>query len=524
MNRRDAGNTEYIWQVFNEASMLALGNENLIDAFQDQYWLHVVSASGEHRKALNLIFRELSNDLTANYEEGLFSIYATAQTARMTGLNVPAAVNFSRNRSADIFDRGQLARSEGHYANRFSVRDAMERTALPELTYQPDSHKQDFEVVYLKSRLISRAISDYHRYQGGAWDQVERWLLALRRDYFCQEVTYAGAMKLAREHDLDFDLFLREWLSENTLAGYEVSSSTTKRIANSENGVRQFLFSFEIANTQPTPGFVLIPAARSFSGFILPEHTAKRVTILLKRDSNASLDHTYDISAYTGLSLNRGPIEFLPLQNVDIDESLEAVEVLEPSDFVPTQNGIIVDDLDAGFIAHQRKPVRNRFRYAPQDWFALPILHEEFDGVLPNVGSSAFKIPRSSWLRFNRGNAYGKYRRTVAITSMTNSRKTDPIRFVADIPEAGQWSLDYYLYHGLNSDLFSSISDFKLQIENGSSSWSEEFYPDPFASGWKLVGEFELESGKTDVVVVGATEPSVVYADAIRWRKVSEQK
>ena len=521
----DYGRSEYlgnfIWGTFVEASSRALSSDNLLHGFQDQYWLHVITASGKHHNALNLIFRALSESLTYYGYDGLFSVYATAETARMTGMNFPAAFDFSRNRNSNPFDRGQLYRNEENYANRFSVRDVMERTALPALTFSFENHRSDFEAIFLKSRLIAHAVGDYLHYQGAS-EKIDHWLLALRREFLGKHFNYIDAMTQARDFDIDIDLLLDDWLNKHTLAGFEVSSSKTTRIANSEDGEMRYLFSFDIANTQPTAGYVL-PSHAPRQIFVLPQHTSKRITTLLKRDTNET-DRFFHVRAFTGLSLNREPIEFNLLKNVEIDESLEPLETLEPSDFVPKPIGIVVDDLDSGFIAHQSKPISHEFRFVPRDWFSLPVLHEEFDGTLPNIGTSGGQVPRTTWKRLNISSAYGKYRRTIALTSMTDSRKLQPVRFVADIPESGQWSLDYYLHQGFNFQLYASIANFVLEIENGSYTWSKEFYPDPSASGFKLVGEFELDAGKTDVVVVGATEPSIVYADAIRWRKKIEKE
>ena len=127
-------------------------------------------------------------------------------------------------------------------------------------------------------------------------------------------------------------------------------------------------------------------------------------------------------------------------------------------------------------------------------------------------------------MRRTEKNAFGKFRRTVAISSVTSSMKLHPVRFVAEVPDSGHWSLDFYVHQPSNRRQYGSMASFKFEIENGSKHWTKEFYPDSSEVGWKFVEEFELAAGKTDVVMVGATKPSIIYADAIRWRKTTEEE
>lgn len=511
--------SNYIWSTLFDSSLNALGNENIVSAVHDQYWKHVIWASSEHSKALNLIYRSLSESLTLFGSDGLFSVYATSQAARATGLNIPAALGTDRgrDRGVRVFDKKRLYLYEWTYANRSAIRDVMEHTALPDLKFQSENHQRDFEVLYLKSELIAQAIDEFLRFQGDL-DSIDRWLLALRREFLGKPHTYKDAMSLAHDFDINVDLFIADWLAKDTLAGFEAGTGVSTRIADSEDGKPRFLFSFDITNTQPTAGFVRVPIyLRSNPTIVLDGDTSKRVTILLDR----GLDYGtgLNLSLYTGLSLNRGPLGFLiSTMNVPTDETLVPRSVVEESNFVPHLSGIVVDDLDDGFIVHQPKPVSMQFQLTPRDWIGVSTIGHLFDGVLPDIGEAEI-VPRSTWVRRTEKNAYGKYRHTVALSKVSGSLKLHPVRFVADIPESGLWSLDYYLHFPSNPMQYGNIEGFNLRIENGSKHWKEEFYPNPLDLRWKPVGEYRLESGRTDVVVVGATKPSIVYADAIRWRK-----
>ena len=294
-----------------------------------------------------------------------------------------------RGRGSDFQEKEGLQWREQSYGARPSVRNLMEQTALPRLIFNPNVHQQDFEVLYLKSKAIYQALYFYFSFRRET-AKLDRWLSALRREFAGQQLTYTDAMARARDFDIDIDLFLADWLAKETLAGFEVSSGTSTRIANSEDGSPRYLFSFEIANTQATSGF-LYSLRGSIPVFVLAGNTSKRLTLL--RELNTTDTTGVSFTVDTGFSLNRGPIGFvLPTENVPVDESLAPVDMLEESDFVPQRNEIIVDDLDVDFSVHQPIPTSIQLRFAPRDWFWVSTFRETFDGTLPDI-DRGFTIP-----------------------------------------------------------------------------------------------------------------------------------
>ncbi|MYC25557.1 MAG: hypothetical protein F4X56_06545 [Gammaproteobacteria bacterium] len=494
-----------IWSRLYGASNLALGNENLDSPIRDQIWNHLVSTSGEHRKVLELLFHIWMGRFTPSYTEGLFSIYASAHASRWTGVNLPAT------------DLEGLFWREMDYSGRPSVHNLSERTALTGLAFNPDDYQQEFEALYQKCFSIYQSLFWYFNFRKQNGDR-NQWLAELRRRYGGQQFTYNDMITVAREFDIDIGLFLDDWFSKDTPPGFEVSPGTATRIANSEEGSLRYVFTFDVANTQSTTGFVYLLTG-SLPPIVIEGNTSKRFTVLQELDADDSEAASFTI--HTGFSLNRRRFGVvIPTDRSSVDATLAPVDKIEESDFVPQRDEIIVDDLDLGFVVHQSNPLPFLFRYAPRDWFWVSTMHEDFDGTLPDI-DLRFSTRNARWIRRTEKLGYGKFRRTVAISRVTRSLKLHPVRFVAEIPKAGQWSLDFYLHKPTNQIEYGSLASFNLEIENNSRLWKNAVNPDSSEVGWKLVDNFELDAGRTDVVLVGVSEPSIVYADAIRWRNSS---
>lgn len=506
--------SNWIWIGLRFTAENGLANDNFFDAFHDQSWKHIVSLNGEYYKTLDLMFRGISVIRNGADSNELFSIFATAQTARMTGLNLHSALGLDRGRERGIFRKETLRDFEMIHKARPVIWDRMERTALPSLMFEAESYQTNFEILLLKSEKIANAFNMYPRYIDE--QLINRWLVTLRQEFAGKQFSYDQAMTRARHSGFDIEFLLNEWLVSDTLAGFETSRGTMIGIAPSEEGLSRYLFSYNIANTQPTAGIV-----NSYRrAFAIAGNTSKRVSFILESQSGETMTWIFDVG--TGLSLNRTRLGFVAsTQNVLVDKSILAEEKIEDTDFIPEWEGIVVDDLDAGFVVHQSQPGRTRFRFAPYDWFLRDFAHDLFDGVLPDIGSGGGSIPQLIWVRRTEPNAYGRYRRTTAISKVGSSRKLHPVSFEAKIPRADRWSLDFYVHQPYDYWLPRAVENFNILVENGSNSWTQDFEPSASFQdmGWQNIGEFDLIAGQTNVVIKGTNKPSVIYADAIRWRR-----
>ena len=186
--------------------------------FHDQLWKHIVSVSGDHHKTLDLVFCSISGTLNRTSTDKLFSIYATAQTARLTGLNLPSALGLGRGRGKGIRHSEILSEWTTISKQRPVIWDRMERTALSRLSFNSETYQQDIEILLLKSEKIADAFKIYPRYIED--QKFNRWLLTLRQEYAGQLFTYEDAMTLARDSGVDIAFLLDDWLVNDTLAGF----------------------------------------------------------------------------------------------------------------------------------------------------------------------------------------------------------------------------------------------------------------------------------------------------------------
>ncbi|MYC25070.1 MAG: hypothetical protein F4X56_04025 [Gammaproteobacteria bacterium] len=511
----------WMWLSLLRADRNALCSDRVNYGVRDQIWKHVVAVTGEHQRALSLIFPAMVGRI-AKLDDAveLFSVYSTGQTTRLTGLNLPSALGIGRGRGSRIFDREKLRDSENSYGARPDVWDRMEKTALPYLNFDSQTHQKNVEVLLLKTAQIAKALSYFYTF-GGEEQNFRRWLVELQQEFAGRHFTYNTAIASGRDLGIDVAFLLRDWLAKDTLAGFENTRGTTTQIAPDENGMPRFLFSFDIANTQSTAGYVRVPLSSVNSTLALDGNTAKRVTFTWDASSSETSGLSFDVG--TSLSYNRGPIGFfVPTQNIPIDESLAPQDLVEDIIFDEHQSGIVVDDLDAGFSVQQPPPFYSKFRFYPRDWFVRNIAYDIFDGSLFDIGSGSL-IPRVYWVRRSEPYAYGKYRRTTAISSVGSSKKLNQAKFTVEIPDSGRWFLDFHVHRHQNFR-YRNLQNFVVEAKNGSNRWTEEFYPDRWKMGWKTIGEFDLVAGNADVVIVGTSEPSIVYADAIRWRKNTDQE
>ena len=224
---------------------------------------------------------------------------------------------------------------------------------------------------------------------------------------------------------------------------------------------------------------------------------------------------------FPGLSLNRGSLNF-DATVADDDSWAELRPLAEDSDWTPKrEEGIVIDDLDEGFSVLQPRPSTRRFRPTSVGvWLRPPTPQFEYDGQLAQIGH-AYKPVAGRWARTGESSAYGRHRPTIAIARVGNNKVVHPARFSAEIAEAKRWKLEFYVHFPANSSS-ADFADFKLRVDDGSSSWEVDFDPsmDDIDPKWKTVGEFDLSSGTVYVDVVGGKKRSLIYADAIRWSPI----
>lgn len=309
---------------------------------------------------------------------------------------------------------------------------------------------------------------------------------------------------------------IEHFFEQATLPGFMASSVRAARISDDEDGQPRYQMRVDVRNDEPAPGAVAIrwrtepmapPEWHTSTHAIVPGHES----IEIGATSPAPPE---EVRLQTYLSLNRRAL-LLPLQSFDHAAVLgwTPFNGARASDWMPQRDGIVVDDLDAGFSVIAPTQTIGWARRAAE---STPSTH------IPEFG--AF---RDGWRRQSSPNivAWGKYRHT--LVRRWPGDGTALARFDAILPRAGRWRLAYHLpgdavaerfYEWLRRDPIGTL-DIEL-VGDGVET------PLPFDGrdaevGWNNLGVFDLAAGPIRVAVSDKTSGEVIVADAIRWQRLT---
>jgi hypothetical protein len=214
------------------------------------------------------------------------------------------------------------------------------------------------------------------------------------------------------------------------------------------------------------------------------------------------------------LSLNREGFT-VPLPGLDEEKIVDAEPFIgvRASDWLPDPTGaIVVDDLDDGFRIEDSGE-RAWWRFGGRGG------KQDMDQGLPVFQPGARGAP--DWSRWTFGNAYGRYRHTTAVVRKGSGNKK--VTFAAEIPDAGQWVLEYYLPRtpGRGPGSRRRPGTWDLSVKDEIDDREVKFDADGGEFGWNSLGTFELAGGEVLVTVSDKTDGDFVMADAIRWVAVN---
>ncbi len=490
----------------------AVATDNLWTGFPNLFWTQVTSAEGEHALVLNRLILDLIVRV-ADAPDTWFSPYSTYHVANMTQMSLPtvewAVEEGSGGDTADW--TGDIAQE---YLERMSIWSTIETQSLLDISIE-NPHQSDLEVMLAKCRVIAAAIT-----HANGEDRVFEWLSAIREQYAGTSFTLDDFTRLAAEKGITVEPFLSTWLEGTGLPGYLVSELLIDRPVDDEEGNPRYQTSFHVFNNQSTEGVFW---------FAYPRENNRRGrwprsdAVFVDGDSSVrvNLTTTYPINYIyfiPSLSLNRTPLSITPLESVAWESRVPAGEprpFVEPSDWRPSDEGIVIDDLDPGFLADQPPDFKQSSTIGPLGWFRLPRLEADNDQGLPVREGYIYRSGPGRWGRYIDENSFGRYRRTGVIA--VNHEDLHPVRFSTEIPETSRWRLEYFI-NTYDFERWQRKGDFLLEIENTGGSKPSAVTFENAEYGWNIVGEFELLEGDVRVSVVGASkDTNWIYADAIRW-------
>ena len=419
----------------------------------------------------------------------------------------------------------------GHFGNmlrrttwwRDDMWEEATRTSLARIEGGKDPHVA-FSLMALKGNALEGVVL------GIAGVQETGALLGeLRRRHEGRSFTVEDLLAVADEIAPGLAGVFAEALHEPGLPGFLASPATVVRLTDDDAGSPRYHVTVHVYNGEPVVGWLQLAQYDMLWGEGEPIRVPGESAIEIGRVYDAPPDQIW---LHPYLSLNRREIR---LDLVDSTSRTlpggEGFVGTRPSTWSPpVVDGIVVDDLDAGF-AWQSAPTRAaRWRVVDhyRGWT------ETLDHGLPVRANEA-----GAWVRRNVPSAWGKYRRTVAMAGPGGAGYR--VFFTANVA-AGRWRLDYYLPERRIPERWEGDGERMMYAPLGSmemkltafgeddgvpgtpptpvQEWSLDFDAALGETGWNKLGEFDLPGGQARLEVSNATNGTVVIADAIRWRRV----
>lgn len=483
----------------------------------------LTGARGEGAVALDFLTHELAVQLIAQQRGSYFSAHDYDDGAQMGALfqrAVTSAFGGFRRQGGSI-----VASVHDGATNQPSVWNRALGAALADL--DTSDAELAVAVLWLKVPAIAEAIVD-----GLGRERVAALLAELRTRHMGGSFSVADFEAAARAVGVDLNGLLGDWLHDAALPGFLVAEPRVVRLADDGEGRPRYQLSVHVRNDEPVPGLVQLAYLRpdeerertdSTGPVRIPGHASVELG-LVARAPPARLW----LASY--MSLNRGEVA-LAVPAVDETErtQIEAFSGARPSDWMPTPDGIVVDDLDPGF-AVQVDDVADG-RIGAGSWF-LPAA--DIDEGLPVYSPFA---GGAQWTRQEVEASWGKYRHTLARIGAGDGAAV--ATFTAALPAAGRWRLAYHLPAvpgGQGSVSFGTggasvsvsrvspaevLGAYDLRLVADGVDVVVEFDGTAAEIGWNDLGDFELPAGEVRLSVSDKTTGQLVVADAIRWRPLT---
>ncbi len=379
-----------LWRLF-------VGTEGAVGGFHHlaRNAFSVRSASGQESAALNALCRALAARI-------VWRLYELESNALFTAHRFTDESTRRDNPLLSLVWGGGPAQLRTA-ASRPTVWEAAESKALVELDGLVDAALA-LDVLALRIDHAVRAIQD--RY---GLEKAAALLVALENGYAATGFSAEDLARTSREADMDINALLGDWLGATTMPGFRASAVEAFRIHDTPDGEPRYQVLLDVRNTEPTPGLVrLTYATEPGSGrwensdpIPIAGDSAVHIGEILAQPPAGVWVRTY-------LSRNRAEVA-LPVGSLDAENIIdrEAFVGVRPSDWLPEDRGIVVDDLDDGFSIA-----------STDDASRVGGGMGAAEGVETDAGLPVFRLFRSDlrpgWRRQVLPTAWGRYRRTVA--------------------------------------------------------------------------------------------------------------
>ena len=305
--------------------------------------------------------------------------------------------------------------------------------------------------------------------------------------------------------DADIEQLVGDWLNDTALPGFLVSRARVQRVAAHADAQPQYEVRVHVRNDEPVPGLVRLslgvnPQSVRGEPVRVDANAAVEIGMQSAEPPPALLLEPY-------LALNRVPI-LIDLPTVD-EQDFEIREPFvgaRPSTWSPpAPEGIVIDDLDDGFLVEHRRK-RNRLGASASTapaWF-------ELDRGLPTwTGEDGV------WIRASVPSSWGRYRHTVA--GAHSGDGSEVAVFNAKLPAPGRWQLEFHVPNrqptmGPEFTLISygTLGAFDMTLVTDGKRTRVDFDGAGAEPGWNKIGEFELADTEVRLEITSRTDGEMV--------------
>ena len=395
--------------------------------------------------------------------------------------------------------------------------DDARTTSLAEISGEVDPDRA-FSLLSLMGNAMEGIVLDTAGVHGTA-----AFLAELRRRHAGRSFTVGDFLTVAEQAQAGLGEIVDEWMHQTGLPGFLASPAEIVRLEDDKAGQSRYQVTVHVYNGEPVDGWLQL-ARYDMWGEGEPIRVPGNSAVEIVRIYDAAPNQLWLIPY---LSLNRREIR-LGLADTKRGFSPDRGDFVgsRPSNWVPPKvDGIVVDDLDAGF-TWRSAPARTA-RWSLIDRF----------GSWPNAldhGLSVRAREVGSWVRRSVRSGWGKYRRTVAWAEAGDG--DHQVFFTAQLAP-GRWRLDYYLPERRIPErcagdgerlMYPSLGSMKMKLialENVDAvsatsplpvrEWTFDFDAALGETGWNKLGEYDLPGGEARLEVSNITNGEVVIADAI---------
>lgn len=510
---------------------------NQVDALERIFWLYTIStnldsmggsggimkgfvdgllattgASGEGAVALDWICRHLAYDLIAphgHYLESLKSAHNfNAEDARGSAVAGLLAYVVLDDRQS-LFQRGRVFVGGPEIWDRTLGR--------PLWDLEPDQDPAGAaRALGLKGTRIALGLGESLGRHG-----VATLLAALRERFAGRSYRWADLVLVGEAVGAPVDALFGDWLHVAETPGFLVSTARVARLVDDATGLPRYASRVQVRNNEAATGAVFLGTDRQAWGertdpVRVGPHSSLEVSMVTDEPPSQLWLHSY-------FSLNREPIRVQVEGDVDRDTPRPFVPV-GPSDWTPTVEGFVVNDLDEGFSVETDGDVA-----AGEGLWGFYRSDMEVDQGLPRHWWYLEDQLGGAWSREEVYSSWGTYRRTMARAGPGDGKRRAV--FATELPNAGTWRLEVHIPGDPVGQMpgdddpppyTSQLGRYDIWLRTWQENRPIEFDGAGAAAGWNKLGEFDLKSPLVSVVVSNRTDGDIVIADAIRWLEVAE--